>query len=68
MKLRMKGRGLVGNYAGEGILLGGIYVISRNHGIVYEYQEVTGNPMPIEEIRRAVNDYYLQHPELRKGS
>jgi hypothetical protein len=63
LKSRIRGRGgLVGNYAGEGITLGGVYLISPLHGIVFEYQEVTGNPMPVVEIQRAVNQYFLQYP------
>jgi hypothetical protein len=60
LKNRLKGRDLKGNYAGEGIKLGGVFVISPRDGIIYEYQEITGNPMPVDEIERAIQSFYLE--------
>lgn len=58
MKQRLKGRGLRGNLIGEGITLGGVLVITEPEGIIYQYQEITGQPIPVDEIQTVISNYY----------
>lgn len=50
---RIKAKGLEGNMRGEGLTLGGVLVYSPKSGLVYEYKEVTGGELPVEEIAAA---------------
>ena len=47
-------RQLEGNFRGEGLVLGGILVISPKNGVVYTYFEETGKEIPRQEIIDAV--------------
>jgi hypothetical protein len=49
-------RDVTGNLKGEGIVLGGVLVISKEKGVVYQYDEITGQPLPLEDITRAVEE------------
>lgn len=46
--------GITGNMKGEGIILGGVLVISKEKGVVFQYEEETGDPVPVEEIVEAI--------------
>mmetsp|Transcript_16715 Transcript_16715/g.21472 ORF Transcript_16715/g.21472 Transcript_16715/m.21472 type:complete len:138 (+) Transcript_16715:308-721(+) len=50
---RIKEKNLEGNMRGEGLTLGGVIVYSPSKGVVYEYKEVTGKELPVEEISKA---------------
>ena len=39
---------------GEGLLQGGVIVVSPLAGILYMHQEMTGSELPIEEIAEAI--------------
>lgn len=54
MSGRTDARGIPGNLKGEGIVLGGVVVISKDNGVVYQYLEQTGMPVPVDEISAAV--------------
>jgi hypothetical protein len=56
MSKRSDDRGIPGNLKGEGIILGGVLVISKTKGVVYQYQEQTGSPIPVDDIAEAVNE------------
>ena len=47
-------KGVEGNLNGEGIVLGGVLVVSREKGVLYQYNEVTGDPIPVDDIAEAV--------------
>lgn len=49
-------KGIDGNLNGEGIVLGGVLVVSREKGVVYQYNEVTGEPIPVGDIVDAVTN------------
>lgn len=51
---RIKAKNLDGNFRGEGLVLGGILVISPKEGVVYSYKEQTGKEIPRQEIIDAV--------------
>lgn len=51
---RTSSKKVEGNYKGEGLTLGGILVYSPTKGVVFEYKEVTGSPIPKEEIEAAI--------------
>lgn len=51
---RMKDKGIEGNLKGEGLLKGGLYIVSPTAGVVYEHKEQSGTPMPYEEIEQTV--------------
>lgn len=45
------------NLKGEGTKLGGVLVVSRSRGVVYQYQEMTGDLLPVDQIEQAVRDH-----------
>ena len=47
---RIKSKNLEGNFRGEGLNLGGVIVYTPKKGIVYEYKEITGSELPIDDI------------------
>mmetsp|Transcript_11568 Transcript_11568/g.19398 ORF Transcript_11568/g.19398 Transcript_11568/m.19398 type:complete len:123 (+) Transcript_11568:390-758(+) len=51
---RLKDKKLDGNLKGEGLLKGGLFIISPTEGIVFQHQETTGTCMPYDEIERVV--------------
>lgn len=51
---RTEARGITGNLAGEGIVLGGVLLVKNGRDVVYQYEEQTGSPFPVESIARAV--------------
>jgi hypothetical protein len=53
---RLESKGISGNYAGEGLLLGGVVIVCPRKGVVYTYQEKTGSEMPLDEIIEVLQD------------
>jgi hypothetical protein len=51
---RMDEKKIKGNLKGEGLLKGGLYVISPTAGVVFEHKEQSGTPMPYAEIEKIV--------------
>lgn len=51
---RIKAKGLDGNMRGEGLVLGGIFVISPKKKSVTTFPESTGKEIPSDEIEAAV--------------
>lgn len=49
---RMKG--IPGNLKGEGLVKGGVVVFDSAGKPVYQYQEVTGDPLPMDDILSSV--------------
>jgi hypothetical protein len=56
MSSRTDEKGIPGNLKGEGTKLGGVLVVSKTKGVVYQYLEMTGDLLPVEEIQKAVAD------------
>lgn len=54
LESRLKSKGVDGNLKGEGLLKGGLLIISPEEGIVYAHHEQTGSEMPYEEIGNAI--------------
>ena len=53
--IRMKDKGIEGNFAGNGLVLGGVFVIDTDaEAITYTYKEATGKEIPRDEIADAV--------------
>lgn len=50
LKTRLDTKELSGNLAGEGLLKGGLLIISPKLGICYRHEENTGSEMPYKEI------------------
>jgi len=53
--VRTKGKGLEGNMQGEGLILGGVLVVSSAGDVVYTYLEETGSELPIADIGKAID-------------
>ena len=51
---RIKAKNLEGNFRGEGLILGGILVVSPSQGVVYTYYEETGKEIPKDDIIDAI--------------
>lgn len=49
---RLKNKKVEGNYAGEGIVQGGVLVMAPGEvqTCLYKYQEVTGSPVPLDDF------------------
>ena len=56
MNQRLKSKKVEGNLKGEGLLKGGILVVSPKKGIIYKYEEMTGSEMPYNDIFAAVRE------------
>lgn len=54
MKSRMKEKNIKGNMNGEGLVSGGVIVVSKDVGVVYVYKEIIGQPVPVDDIKAAV--------------
>lgn len=55
MNSRLKSKGVEGNLKGEGLLKGGLMIISSTEGLVYTHEEQTGSCMPYDEIMAALD-------------
>lgn len=53
---RMKEKKIEGNLKGEGLLKGGLLIVSPTKGVVYKHEESTGTAMPYAEIERIVSE------------
>jgi hypothetical protein len=47
-------QGVEGNMVGEGLVQGGILIISPSKGVVYQHNEQTGSLLPFEDIKKAL--------------
>lgn len=54
---RAVNKGIEGIMPGEGIVLGGVLVVSKTKGLIYQYNEQTGMPIPADEIVEAIKDH-----------
>ena len=54
---RAANKGIAGNMVGEGIVLGGVLLISKTKGVIYQYNEQAGLPVPIHDITNAIKQY-----------
>lgn len=55
MNNRLNQKGIAGNLKGEGLLKGGMLLITPEQGVVYRHEEQTGSEMPYDEIMAAVD-------------
>lgn len=53
--VRTKAKGLDGNMQGEGLIQGGVLVVSKAGDVVFTYLEETGSELPIAEIEKAID-------------
>lgn len=67
MKDRMKNKKIEGNLIGEGLLKGGLFIVSPTEGVVYEHHESSGSPMPYEEIEAMVAKLTKRDPAVPFG-
>lgn len=51
---RLKEKKIDGNMVGEGLIQGGVLLISPTEGVVYSYNEATGYELPLFEISEAI--------------
>lgn len=71
---RTKSKGVEGNLAGEGLLKGGLLIITPQSGLVYRHEEVTGSCMPYDEIKDAFDRIIseeggvLSHPSAESST
>ncbi len=56
MNNRVNKKGVEGNLKGEGLLKGGLLIVSSIHGVVYQHGENTGYCMPYDDIMTVLND------------
>lgn len=54
MSARLKNKKVDGNLKGEGLLKGGLIIVTAKDGVIYEHKEVTGSCMPYDEIEEIV--------------
>ena len=43
-----------GNFIGEGLIKGGLIVVTADGGVIYQHDEETGNAMPYLEIENVI--------------
>jgi hypothetical protein len=53
---RIKSKKISGNLVGEGLIKGGILVVSKTNGIIYQHAEETGSLLPIADIEKALKN------------
>lgn len=54
---------LEGNFVGEGLIKGGIFVLNPKGEVVYVYEETTGDPLVIDDILAAMES--MRAPEAQ---
>ena len=55
MNKRLKEKNLDGNLKGEGSTKGGVFVLNTDGEVVYAMEEMTGDPLDMDEIEAAMN-------------
>jgi len=53
---RLKSKNISGNLVGEGLIKGGIIVVSKNKGIIATFPEQTGHSLPLKDIEEAIKN------------
>eukprot|EP01035_Chromulina_nebulosa_P020928 gene20928-27126_t len=51
---RLKEKNVTGNLVGEGLVKGGVLIVSKDQGVIYAYDEITGSDLPYDEIKSAI--------------
>lgn len=64
MTARLNEKGLDGNLKGEGMVQGGIIIFDKNGLAKYAYREETGSPLPVDDIRAALDAVKNEKNEL----
>lgn len=64
MTARLNEKGLEGNLKGEGMVKGGIIIFDKNGAAKYAYTEETGTPLPIDDIKAALEAVSNEKSEL----
>ena len=57
---RIKSKKLEGNYRGEGLILGGILVLSPDAEVLFSYYEETGSEIPKDSLINAINQFKVE--------
>eukprot|EP01031_Cornospumella_fuschlensis_P024965 gene24965-30161_t len=57
---RVKDKGIEGNLNGEGLLKGGLLIITKEQGIVYQHNEETGFCMPYDDVIAVLQQFKPQ--------
>lgn len=52
---RLKAKGVTGNLKGEGLLKGGVMIVSAAKGVQYIHEEMTGHVMPYDDFKAALD-------------
>ena len=52
MGKRMKAKNIEGNMVGEGIVQGGLLVVSKDSKVCFRYDEVTGSEVPLDDFEK----------------
>ena len=63
MNARLSSKGIEGNLQGEGLVQGGIFLVSQSGEVTYVYNEKTGYELPIAEIQTAIEALILPTKE-----
>ena len=50
MGRRMKSKKIEGNMVGDGIVQGGLLVVSNDNKVLYKYEEKTGSEVPLDDF------------------
>ena len=61
---RLKAKQIEGNFKGEGFLQGGVMMFNSAGDLVYSYQEVTGEELPMDQILETVQKLKDGNAEL----
>ena len=64
---RLKEKNVEGNLKGEGLLKGGLLIISPKDGIVFRHEEATGSCMPYDEIGSALKSLSVESNNAASG-
>ena len=65
---RLKEKHIDGNLKGEGLLKGGLLIISPKDGIVYRHEEATGTEMPYDEIEEVLRSLTSAAVDGKEGT
>lgn len=67
MNKRFEAKKVAGNLKGEGIIQGGIFIVSKSQDIIYQIHEVTGSELPYDEIKKAVHDLSASGEQVKES-